>query len=102
MSVPTAHTAPAVGAAAGRGDSKAAPDSATEQPAWELPRGPLGPRVGVSSGAGLSHGCSLSAVDPGRGRGLLLGACRAVTVAGLISTGLGKGGGGMCSVRSEK
>lgn len=102
MSVPTTHTAPAVGAAAGGDDGKAAPDSATEEPAWELPRGPLGPRVGVSSGAGLSHGCFLSAVDPGRGRGTLLGACRAVTTAGLVSIGFGKGGGGMCSVGSEK
>lgn len=74
MAVPRFPTAPVMCRAAGGGDSEAAPDSATEGPAWELPWEPLDPQVRVSSGAGLSHGCSLSTVDPSRGRGLLVGA----------------------------
>lgn len=52
------------------------------RPAWELP-GDLPPTVGVSLGTWLSRGCSLNTEDPGCGRGLLLGAGRAVITAGL-------------------
>lgn len=76
---PPAPTAPALG-----GAEVTARQLLTQplRPAWELP-GDLPPTVGVSLGAGLSHGCSLNTEDPGCGRGLLLGAGRAVITAGL-------------------
>lgn len=95
-------TAPVTGEAAARGDSQAAPDSALRGLRGNFP-GASEPGWSVL-GAGLSHGCSLSTVDPGRGRGLLRGAHRAVISAGLVSLGFfwGRGGSGVCPVGSEK
>lgn len=56
------------------------PRGASRTPGWSV------------LGAGLSHGCSLSIMDPGRGRGLLRGARRAVISVGLVSLGFWSGG----------